>query len=215
MITASDYCFSPGVWWPTSGTCAGAEEGHVQREELAIILSLARALTSAYAGAACGPRPAQPEPAGVTTATRHLAAETSPDVATDERRARPPKRPARVRPPKPKPAVSAGLPREAVRAKPPAWAAACKLPPTHAPPGVIGPSNGSGMPLTCGRQRQVEAEAEATCAEEVADRFGRSSWADHARARGLCRVSLRGRQRRRRRARLGRGQESSCGDGQG
>ena len=152
MITASDYCFSPGVWWPTSGTCAGAEEGHVQREELAIILSLARGLRSAYAGAACGPRPAQPEPAGVATATRHLAAETSPDVATDERRARPPKRPARVRPPKPKPAVSAGVPREAVRAKLPAWAAACKLPPTRAPPGVVGPSGGSGTPLTCGRK---------------------------------------------------------------
>ena len=102
------------VWGLLGG---GGED--LQLEELTMILSLAGNLKGAYAGAACGARQAQPEQAGAAMATRRLAAQTSPDGATEERRAET-QLAARARPPKPKPAVSAGLQRQAAGAKKPA-----------------------------------------------------------------------------------------------
>ena len=102
VTPASDCCSSPGTLWPTSGACAGTDERNLQCEVLASVLSFARTLKGAYTGAACGARQAQPEQSGEATATRHLAAQTSPDGATEERRAEP-QRPARVHLPKSEP----------------------------------------------------------------------------------------------------------------
>ena len=125
----------------------------------------------------------------MATATRRLAAQTSPDGATEEWRAEP-QRPARVHLPKSKPAASAGLQQQVAGAKATGVSGGFQGA-TDAHPGGGGRAERRQRYAAEVRgRRKVEAEAAATRAKEVA--------------------ALQGRQRSRRRARVGHGQATSA-----